>query len=165
MSVTIDINSYSGVICSGCLFTRDTGCRQVVRPATEVVNGVEVCTGYSPEDYSAYTEPPSYDCISCGYKVHSGPGLLCDHPVHGNERPVVYDTIGFLPKWCPKLKRASTRKYPMACRSAFCGRIECPSTCRALPALMEFKAWRDRTKAVCPDPIWSPIFYMATEKE
>ena len=52
-----------------------------------------------------------------------------------------------------------TRSYPAPCTSAYCGRLECPSDCTALPALTEFKAWRKRTKAVQSDPIWSPNIY------
>lgn len=51
------------------------------------------------------------------------------------------------------------RFYPLACRSAYCGRTECPSGCAELPALLEFKAWRQSTKAHQPDPVWSPTYW------
>jgi len=54
----------------------------------------------------------------------------------------------------------STRVYPSCCTSAQCGRIEC-SGCPALPILAEFKAWRERTAAVCEDPIWCPTVWTA----
>jgi hypothetical protein len=57
---------------------------------------------------------------------------------------------------------AETRHYPMACRSLYCGEVSCPATCSNLPELQAFKAWKDRTKAVQADPIWSPGYYKAT---
>lgn len=56
----------------------------------------------------------------------------------------------------------SERYYPIDCQSAYCGRTECPSTCKHLPKLNEFKEWRDRTKAVRPDPIWFPTWWQST---
>jgi len=58
-----------------------------------------------------------------------------------------------------------TRLYPADCTSAFCGKTECPSTCRFLPKLKEFKAWKERTKATRPDPIWCPSVWMSTAAE
>jgi len=56
----------------------------------------------------------------------------------------------------------TTMFYPIACQSAYCGKSDCPNTCKALPALQEFKAWRERTAAEQPDWIWSPTFWKAT---
>ena len=55
-----------------------------------------------------------------------------------------------------------TRMYPIDCTSAFCGNCNCPSDCKYKSALDEFKAWRERTKAIQPDPIWNPSFWKAT---
>lgn len=57
---------------------------------------------------------------------------------------------------------ADHRVYPFPCQSMQCGRTTCPATCPALPELEEFKAWREATAAVKPDPIWSPTFWKAT---
>jgi hypothetical protein len=54
-----------------------------------------------------------------------------------------------------------TRFYPMACQSLYCGETVCSASCPELPALEAFKAWRDRTNATRPDPIWSPTAYRA----
>jgi len=56
------------------------------------------------------------------------------------------------------------RRYPAACMSEFCGKgsESCPE-CRYYPPLREFKEWRDRTGAICLDPVWSPEFYVAPE--
>ncbi len=54
-----------------------------------------------------------------------------------------------------------SRTYPTHCTSAYCGRTECEG-CPLLPALQEFKAWRERTRATVADPIWSPTVYHAT---
>ena len=53
------------------------------------------------------------------------------------------------------------RVYPMACRSAFCGKTECPADCQYLPALKEFKKWVKDFDAVVEDEIWSPTVYTA----
>jgi len=55
-----------------------------------------------------------------------------------------------------------TRVYPSACTSAFCGRLECPEDCPRLPALADFKAWREATQAVVADRVWCPNVYTAT---
>ena len=54
------------------------------------------------------------------------------------------------------------RFYPVCCQSAYCGKINCPTTCRNLPALLDFKAWQEKHAAVKPDPIWSPSYWEAT---
>jgi len=56
----------------------------------------------------------------------------------------------------------NTRVYPASCTSAYCGRIECPTTCRNLPTLAAFKAWRDARAAVRLDETWSPGVWTAT---
>lgn len=56
---------------------------------------------------------------------------------------------------------ATTRAYPMSCRSLYCGEINCPATCPHLPELQEFKAWQQRTDAKQPDAIWSPTIWQA----
>lgn len=56
----------------------------------------------------------------------------------------------------------SLRVYPTTCRSATCGRIDCTG-CRHKPTLDEFMAWRERTKATRPDPVWSPTVWQAAE--
>lgn len=53
-----------------------------------------------------------------------------------------------------------TRVYPMNCTSAFCGRDNCEG-CKWLGELTEFKAWKEETKAVCEDYIWSPNVWTA----
>jgi len=53
------------------------------------------------------------------------------------------------------------RVYPMTCRSAQCGRIECGG-CRHKPTLDAFKAWVKATDAKVTDPIWCPTVYEAT---
>ncbi len=53
------------------------------------------------------------------------------------------------------------RIYPSACMSAYCGKTKCPPTCKYLPALQEFKAWKQRTKAKQADPVWAPSVYEA----
>ncbi len=57
-----------------------------------------------------------------------------------------------------------TRKYPIGCTSAYCGRIDCEG-CSDEPVLAEFKAWQQRTAAARKDPIWSPRFWTATREE
>ena len=54
---------------------------------------------------------------------------------------------------------ACLRTYPMPCRSLHCGEILCPATCPHLPELEAFKAWKQRTNAHQPDPIWSPTIW------
>ena len=56
---------------------------------------------------------------------------------------------------------ATTRSYPMSCRSMFCGEVSCPATCPHLAELQEFKAWKKANNAVQSDPIWSPSIYTA----
>lgn len=58
---------------------------------------------------------------------------------------------------------AERRIYPTCCTSAFCGRTEC-SGCPNLPVLTDFKAWRERTKATQPDPVWCPRVWVASEE-
>lgn len=58
------------------------------------------------------------------------------------------------------------RHYPTQCLSAYCGRADCEGSatrppCREWPVLREFKEWRARVGATCPDPIWSPTFWVA----
>ena len=55
-----------------------------------------------------------------------------------------------------------TRYYPTSCTSAYCGKIECPATCRNLPDLEAFKAWREQRAAVRLDETWSPRCWTAT---
>ena len=55
-----------------------------------------------------------------------------------------------------------TRVYPSCCTSAFCGKIDCTGR-RNLSILADFKAWRERTAAVCADPIWCPNVFHATK--
>jgi hypothetical protein len=59
------------------------------------------------------------------------------------------------------MRRGELRVYPAACTAAFCGRLTCPTGCSALPQLEAFKAWRERTNAEQPDPIWTPTVYRA----
>jgi len=56
------------------------------------------------------------------------------------------------------------RRYPSCCTSAYCDKCgeQCEG-CPFKPVLDEFKAWRERTGAVCVDPIWSPSFYEVPE--
>lgn len=54
---------------------------------------------------------------------------------------------------------ARLRTYPMPCRSLYCGEILCPATCPHLPELEAFRAWKQRTNAHQPDPIWSPTIW------
>lgn len=54
-----------------------------------------------------------------------------------------------------------TRVYPICCTSAFCGRLECEG-CRNKPILDEFKTWMNRVGATKPDPVWSPLVYVAS---
>ncbi len=65
-------------------------------------------------------------------------------------------------RWATRYNRTRKRRYPRACLSAYCGKIrsEC-GDCPNLPALKEFEAWRKRTKAYQPDPIWAPTLYYA----
>lgn len=55
------------------------------------------------------------------------------------------------------------RVYPSCCTLMYCGKIECPDTCKNLPVLQEFKAWKERTKALRKDPIWCPSVWTATK--
>lgn len=59
----------------------------------------------------------------------------------------------------------STRIYPQTCVSAACGEIRCPASCENLPKLVKFRAWKERTKAVQEDYIWSPSVWTATVPE
>lgn len=58
-----------------------------------------------------------------------------------------------------------TRAYPNCCTSALCGRTSCPLDCPNLATLAEFKRWRERTRAVVKDRVWSPLIYTATEPD
>ena len=60
------------------------------------------------------------------------------------------------------IQKGENRSYPQCCMSDACGKITCPSTCRHLPTLQEFKAWREAGAAVREDPIWCPSFWTAT---
>jgi hypothetical protein len=55
---------------------------------------------------------------------------------------------------------AETRFYPINCRSMYCGETDADGAaclnCPNRPELDAFKEWRQRTKAVQPDPVWSP---------
>jgi hypothetical protein len=53
------------------------------------------------------------------------------------------------------------RFFPISCRSLYCGETNCPATCPNLPDLTAFNAWKHRTKATQPDPIWSPTCWQA----
>lgn len=55
-----------------------------------------------------------------------------------------------------------SRYYPTSCTSAYCGKIECPATCRNLHDLEAFKAWRTERAAVRLDETWSPRCWTAT---
>lgn len=59
--------------------------------------------------------------------------------------------------------KRESRQYPRICTSMYCGKIECPSECRHLPELQEFKRWKEAHGAECRDKIWSPLFYTATK--
>lgn len=58
-----------------------------------------------------------------------------------------------------------TRAYPLACISAYCGKIKCPTACPHLPALQEFMRWREQTNAKQLDPVWSAAFWTGTHRE
>ena len=60
-----------------------------------------------------------------------------------------------------KSRNPETKIYPIACTSAFCGRLDCPADCPNLPALTDFKEWSERTDAVQADPIWDRLVYEA----
>lgn len=60
------------------------------------------------------------------------------------------------------MSKGEIKVYPVCCTSAFCGRGECKG-CQHEPTLREFKEWREKTGAVCSDPIWSPTVYKATK--
>ena len=50
----------------------------------------------------------------------------------------------------------------MLCRSMYCGYTSSDdycSKCSNRPELDDFMAWRERTGAVCADPIWAPNIY------
>lgn len=55
-----------------------------------------------------------------------------------------------------------TRRYPSCCTSAFCGAEFCDG-CAELPHLQAFNAWKERTAAVQPDPIWDRGRWVATK--
>jgi len=54
------------------------------------------------------------------------------------------------------------RHYPTSCLSMYCGEIHCPDDCKFKPALDEFNSWKEKTKAIPADPIWSPGIYVST---
>ncbi len=57
------------------------------------------------------------------------------------------------------------RMYPTACTSAFCGLLpEDCGGCPNEPAKKDFYAWRERTNATRPDPIWSPTVWEAGDE-
>lgn len=64
---------------------------------------------------------------------------------------------------------AETRFYPMSCRSMYCGETDNNSAwcmnCSNRPELDAFKEWQRRTKAVQPDPIWSPGAWQSSISE
>jgi hypothetical protein len=58
------------------------------------------------------------------------------------------------------------RRYPFSCLSANCGYITSDKECQACPnrpALDDFYAWKERTGAICTDPIWGRNFYEVPE--
>jgi hypothetical protein len=55
----------------------------------------------------------------------------------------------------------TTRVYPACCTAAYCGRLEC-NGCPNSSILADFKAWRERTAAICEDPVWCPSVWTAT---
>jgi len=59
--------------------------------------------------------------------------------------------------------KKETRIYPICCTSAYCGGggDDC-LTCRNKKELDSFNEWVERKQAICPDKIWSPLFYEAT---
>ena len=59
----------------------------------------------------------------------------------------------------------TTRIYPQTCVSAQCGETSCPASCANLPKLVKFRAWKERTKAVQENYIWSPSVWTATVSE
>jgi hypothetical protein len=63
------------------------------------------------------------------------------------------------------MRDKNTRYYPTCCLSAYCGRgrSEC-GDCANLPRLREFEEWKERTAAVCVDPIWCRTLYRATRE-
>jgi hypothetical protein len=59
---------------------------------------------------------------------------------------------------------ATKRRYPINCRSLYCGEVEGP-TCQACAhraELDDFRAWVKATGAVQADPIWSPSIYVSS---
>lgn len=65
-----------------------------------------------------------------------------------------------------ELPPRNTRVYPSCCTSAYCGKgpESCPA-CPNYPENQEFNAWRERTAAVCEDPIYCPSVYTATRPD
>lgn len=66
------------------------------------------------------------------------------------------------PTMQPQVKEQITRHYPLLCRSMYCGYTSSDDYCRNCSnraELDDFIAWRERTGAVCADPIWSPTIY------
>jgi hypothetical protein len=59
------------------------------------------------------------------------------------------------------MRDESVRYYPTCCLAAYCGKVECGG-CANLPTLQAFREWRERTAAVCVDPIWCRTEYRAT---
>ena len=57
-----------------------------------------------------------------------------------------------------------SKLFPICCTSAYCGKINCPISCKNLAELTKFKAWVEATSAIKTDPIWCPLVYTATTK-
>lgn len=54
-----------------------------------------------------------------------------------------------------------TAVYPVACTSAYCGRLACDG-CPHRGALLAFEVWRQLRAAECADSVWCPTVYRAT---
>ena len=50
------------------------------------------------------------------------------------------------------MKTDIKRIYPEACLSMYCGETVCPDKCQFLPALKEFKQWKQKYNATCNHP-------------
>lgn len=53
------------------------------------------------------------------------------------------------------------RIYPLCCTSMYCGRTmpDCLD-CHYYQFLEDFNSWKERTGAVCADPVWCPRVYV-----
>lgn len=61
-----------------------------------------------------------------------------------------------------KARVGEVRAYPQGCRSAVCGRGECPAECPRRRELAAFKEWVEVAAAAPVDRVWSPNVYVAT---